>query len=202
MAYSDFNLAKVKQDLHISLVENNTCFADIAERDISEYLINTLQRNVPLALAINTEKARSELIVINILLEVREQLSNQISLFSGIDFKVDPEQGLNGYCDYILSNSVEQLYLETPVVAIVEAKNESITMGLGQCIAEMYAAQLYNAQAGANVPCTYGAVTTGNEWRFIKLQGHIAYIDYVSYYITEIKKIIGILVSMANGTKI
>jgi hypothetical protein len=44
-------------------------------------LINTLKRNVPLALAINTEKARSELIIINILL--------------GIDFNVDKDRELN-----------------------------------------------------------------------------------------------------------
>ena len=37
--------------------------------------------------------------------------------------------------------------LDVPVVAIVETKNKNIISGLGQCIAEMYAAQLYNKEA-------------------------------------------------------
>jgi len=64
-----------------------------------------------LALAINTEKAHSELIVINILLELKTQLNDCISLFSGIDFTVDKERGLNGFYNFIVSNSPEQLYL-------------------------------------------------------------------------------------------
>jgi len=197
MAYSDFTLKKVKSDLAINIIENIPLFSEVAAIEISEYLVNTLKRNAPLALAINTEKARSELIIINILLEVRDQLSKQVSLFSGIDFNVDKEKGLTGFCDYLMSASPEQLYLEVPVIAIVEAKNENIVAGLGQCIAEMYAAHLYNIKENAELPGIYGAVTTGDEWKFIKLVKASAYIDSDSYYLTELKKIVGILVSMA-----
>lgn len=198
MAYSDFTLKKLKHDFNMRMIENQSLFANILELEISEYLIKTLNRNVPLALAINTEKARSELIVINILLEVKEQLKEKISLFSGIDFNVDKDKGLTGFCDYILSGSEEQLYLEAPVITIVEAKNENIISGLGQCIAAMYAAQLFNQQSSHNFVYMYGAVTTGNEWRFIKLQDSTAYIDNVLYYMNDIKKIVGILVGMAK----
>ena len=78
------------------------------------------------------------------MLEVKTQLVDQISFFPGIDFNVDKDRGLNGFCDYIISCSPEQFYLEKPVIALVEAKNENIISGLGQCIAAMYAAQLYN----------------------------------------------------------
>ncbi len=198
MAYSDFTLKKVKLDFNIKTVENNSLFWNIEALEISDYLANTLKRNVPLALAINTEKARSELIIINILLEVKEQLSGKISLFSGIDFNVDKEKGLTGFCDYIISNSEEQLYLDVPIVTIVEAKNENIISGLGQCIAEMYAAQLYNEEESHDFLCVYGAVTTGDEWKFIKLKENVAYIDNDLYYMSDIKKIIGILVDMAK----
>jgi hypothetical protein len=196
VAYSDFTLKKVKADFNIETIQNKSIFLDIIELDISDYLAKTLKRNVPLALAINTEKARSELIIINILLEVKEKLEGKLSLFSGIDFNVDKERGLNGFCDYIISNSEEQLYLDMPVLTIVEAKNENIISGLGQCIAEMYAAQLYNEKENCNLPCIYGSVTTGNEWKFIKLVKNTAYIDTDWYYISDIKKIIGILVAM------
>ncbi len=197
MAYSDFTLKKIKVDLNIKLVENNSLFSAIQESSVSDFLINTLKRNVPLALAINTEKARSELIIINILLEVKTQLADQISLFSGIDFNVDKEKGLTGFCDYIISRSPEQFYLERPVILIVEAKNENIILGLGQCIAEMYAAQLYNERENNHdLPCIYGAVTTGNEWKFIQLIKDTTYIDSDYYYITDLPKIISILVAM------
>ncbi|NEO13103.1 MULTISPECIES: hypothetical protein [unclassified Moorena] len=200
MAYSDFTLKKVKLDFNIQTVEDQSLFSNSEEIKISDYLAQTLKRNVPLALAINTEKARSELIIINILLEVKEKSYDQkISLFSGIDFNVDKEKGLTGFCDYIISGSEEQLYLELPVITIVEAKNENIISGLGQCIAEMYAAQLFNQEASYELPCVYGAVTTGDEWRFIKLEKNVAYIDNDNYYINNINKIIGILVNMVKG---
>lgn len=198
MAYSDFTLKKVKSDLNIQTVENHSLFSNIEELSISDYLAQTLKRNVPLALAINTEKARSELIIINILLEVKEQSSQKISLFSGIDFNVDKEKGLTVFCDYIIGGSEEQLYLDAPVITIVEAKNENIISGLGQCLAEMYAAQLFNQKENHDFPYVYGAVTTGDEWKFVKLEKNLAYIDNDLYYISDINKIIGILVKMAQ----
>ena len=198
MAYSDFTLKKVKSELNIKLVEKNSVFSHIEAAEISSYLKDTLKRNVSLALAINTEKARSELITINILLEIKEKFLNEISLFSGTDFNVDKEKGLTGFCDFIISNSPEQLYLESPVITIAEAKNENIVSGLGQCIAEMYASRIYNEKEGHDLSFVYGAVTTGDEWKFIKLIKDTAYIDIDSYYINEIGKIIGILTEMVQ----
>jgi len=113
-------------------------------------------------------------------------------------FSFDKDRGLNGYCDFILSRSAEQFYLETPVVTIVEAKNENITAGLGQCIAEMYGATIFNEREGNQIACIYGAVTIGDEWKFIKLQENTAYIDLVKYYVNDIKKIVAILVKMVK----
>lgn len=196
MAYSDFTLKRVKSDLNIKVIENEDLFPNIEGIEISQFLETILKRNVPLALAINTEKARSELIIANILLEVKEQLKNEISFFSGIDFTVDKDRGLNGYCDFILSRSVEQFYLEAPIVTIVEAKNENITAGLGQCIAEMYGATIFNEREGHKIADIYGAVTIGDEWKFLKLQENTAYIDLVKYYVNDIQKIVAILVEM------
>lgn len=71
MAYSDFTLKKVKADFQLKTIESLSLFDAIQEVEISSYLAATLARNVPLALAINTEKARSELIIINILVEIK-----------------------------------------------------------------------------------------------------------------------------------
>ena len=196
MAYSDFTLKQVKSQFKLKTIENSSLFSDIKTLELSDHLEKTLKRNVPLALAINTEKARSELIIINILLEVKAKFDDQISLFSGIEFNVDREQGLNGFCDYIISLSAEQLYLEVPLIIIIEAKNENIIAGVGQCIATMYAAKAYNEKENKSVPCIYGTVTTGVEWKFITLTSNSVYIDNQSYYVSDTQKILGILVNM------
>lgn len=195
MSYSNFTLSKVKADFGIVTNEAQDLFTETKAIAPSELLTLTLKDQLPLASAINTEKARSELLVMPILIEVRRLLRNQISVFSGSTFEVAPEQGLEGRCDFILSRSTEQYYITSPVLTIVEAKNESIPSGLGQCIATMIAARLFNQRENNPTDVVYGAVTTGTDWKFLKLEGQTAFIDISDYYIKEINKILGILVS-------
>ncbi len=197
MAYSDFDLKKVKQELGVHLIERQDAFSSINSVDISPSLAEILAETVPLARAINTEKARSEFIIANILVEVRKLLNHKISLFSGIEFNVDKEKGLNGYCDFIISASQEQLILCSPIIALVEAKNENIIGGLGQCIAEMVAANIFNAaDDNSNIKKLYGVVTTGTAWKFLKMVGLDVVIDLDEYAIDNPDKIIGILLAM------
>jgi hypothetical protein len=193
MAYTDFSLTKFKKNFNITIKEEADLFATVEPIEISEKLTNTLEETTELALAINTEKARSEMIITPILLEVRRKANYQISLFSGTDFNVDIERGLNGYCDFVISRSREQLTINAPVLIIVEAKNENIKGGLGQCAAAMLAAQLFNEQEGNEIKTIYGAVTTGDIWKFLKLEGTDIFIDLNNYYIQELNKILGIL---------
>lgn len=193
MAYSDFTLSKFQKKFNIHISEKNNLFANIEPIKISNILTNTLNETTELALAINTEKARSEMIITPILLEVRRKVDCQISLFSGTEFNIDVEKGLNGYCDFIISRSPEQLTINAPVMIIVEAKNENIKGGLGQCMAAMFAAQLFNEQEGNQITTIYGAVTTGDVWKFLKLSGTELFVDLNNYYINELNKIFGIL---------
>jgi len=195
MVYSNFTLSKVKTDFGIVTNETQDLFANIPPIQPSELLTLTLKEQLPLAGAINTEKARSELVIMPILVAVRQLLTNQVSIFSGSTFEVDPEQGLEGRCDFILSRSPEQYYISSPVLTIVEAKNESIPSGLGQCVATMIAARLFNQREGIDMEVVYGAVTTGTNWKFLKLIEQAVFIDINDYYIKEIDKILGILVS-------
>ncbi len=144
MAYSDFKLSEIIQKFELTLNEISGLFGDIPEEEPSNLLTTILKENVDLAVSINTEKARSEMIISPILLEVRRKLDNEISLFSGVDFNVDNQQGLNSFCDFLISLSKEQLFVRAPVITLVESKNENLKLGLAQCIAEMLAAQLFN----------------------------------------------------------
>ena len=198
MAYSNFSLNEVIKQFSLIIQDKQDLFAGIAAIQPSPYLDFTLNYNFPLATEINTEKSRSEMIIAPILLEVRRLTDDRISLFSGREFNVDPEKGLNGACDFLISLSESQLMINAPVVAIVEAKKEDIIGGLGQCIAEMLAAQLFNEQEENSIPIVYGVVTSGNIWRFLKLEKNIVHLDKVEYYINQVAKILAILVSMVK----
>jgi hypothetical protein len=195
MAYSNFTLAKVKEDFGLTVDETQNLFADIEAVKPSEILTVTLQEYISLATAIGTEKARSEFLIAPILTEVRRQVNYQISLFSGTDFNVDFEKGLLGYCDFLLSASREQFFISAPVITIVEAKNENIIGGLGQCVAEMVAAQIFNQKKEIDIPVIYGVVTSGTAWRFLTLSENTVCIDLVEYYINQVETILAILLS-------
>ncbi|MCB1769064.1 MAG: hypothetical protein KDJ31_05070 [Candidatus Competibacteraceae bacterium] len=200
MSYSDFTLEKIQQSFALKMVEDQDLFSSILEIEISNILKQNLELKVPLALAINTEKARSEFIIAEVLVELKRILNGKISLFSGINLDVDKEKGLNGYCDFIVSQSSEQFFLKAPIITIVEAKNENIPSGIGQCIAEMIAARLFNEQAAQPIERLYGAVTIGNIWKFLKYEQGAVYIDQQEYHISQVNKVVGILVAMATKT--
>jgi hypothetical protein len=199
MSYKDFSIKRVQADFQLKIVEGTGLFSTVPDAQVSEYFSITLQENIPLAVAINTEKARSELIISEVLLELRKQFDRTISFFSGIEFNVDKEKDLNGFCDFIVSLSPEQLFVRSPVIVIVEAKNENIMAGLGQCMAAMVAGKIFNEQEGNPINSIYGAVTSGVAWKFLKLQDDTAFIDLKDYNLEDkSEKVMGIFSAMLN----
>lgn len=198
MAYSDFTLAKVVKTFGLTISEKVDTFADTPEFDSGNFLEEILRYNLPLALAINTEKSRSEMLIAPILIELKKRFAQPISLFSGVDFTVDATQGLNGTCDFLISRSPEQLFINAPVIIIVEAKKEDLNAGLGQCVAEMLAARLFNERDGNPINRIYGTVTTGDRWKFLKLEEQVIEIDLGEYFLNNVNKIMGILASSIN----
>ena len=198
MAYSNFTLESVRTAFKLETVESIDLFSGIAPVTPNSHFTEELRKKVPLAVAIGTEKARSELIVAGVLFELREHFDRRISLFSGIDFSVDAEKGLTGVCDFLISLSSEQFFLEAPVIALVEAKNADVKLGLGQCVAEMLAAQRFNAEKGNSISSVYGTTTSGTDWLFLKLEGQKLHIDMAIYTIAQCDKILGILASMVD----
>lgn len=195
MSYSQFSLEEIKQKFEISIIEKTGIFADIPENNYSQILAETLKFNTPIALAINSEKSRSEMIISPVLLELKRQFPEEISLFSGKDFTVDITKGLTGFCDFIISKSPEQLIINAPIIIVVEAKNENIEAGLGQCMAEMIAVQIFNQKKQQEINKILGVVTTGSSWKFMYLEGTKITVDLQEYFINQVGKILGILIS-------
>ncbi len=196
MPYNKFDLQTLVNDFNLELLENTRLFPDVHPVTPSDFLLTILEENLPLATAINTEKARGELIIFPILLEVKRQTNNQISVFSGKEFTVDLEHGLNGTPDFLISRSKEQFFITAPVMTLVEAKNQDINSGLGQCGAEMIAAQIFNAKSNKSIDIIYGCVTTGALWRFLRLENKNLYIDKVELSLEPVERLLGIFLEI------
>ena len=100
MAYSEFTLESVVPTFQLQKIDTVGLFSQAEAVPPSDHLTTALARKTALATAIGTEKARSEMIVADVLVELLEHFDRSISLFSGIDFNVDVEKDLTGVCDF------------------------------------------------------------------------------------------------------
>ena len=144
--------------------------------------------------AMTTEKAKSEYIIVPILKELRRSRTQKFSTYSGVEFNVDAKNGLNGFCDFILSAEINKIEVTEPIIFLVEAKKSDIEDGLAQCGAEMYAAQIFNEQKGQPRKAIYGCVTTAFLWCFLKLEKKELLIDinYIPLTFTEPEKVLAV----------
>jgi hypothetical protein len=192
MAYNNFTLESVKDRFDLQLMNNRFCELFPITEPQSEFL-TIFDESFSLAEVAKSEKAKSELLVSPILVQARRLVDRQVQLFSGEEFNVDQEKGLNGFCDFLFSKSENQFTIDVPVLMLVEAKRGEIESGLGQCVAEMVAAQSYNQLKNRSIPVIYGCVTSGTLWQFLKLEDSKVTIDPTNYLVTPVQKILGIL---------
>jgi hypothetical protein len=198
MSFQNFTFPQVQQDLGLTLDEADL-YSHAPTLALREEFVAALTEGTTLALAVNTEKAKSEFIIAPLLLELRRSLGDRFGLFSGVELTVDPGRGLNGVCDFIITKSPKQFVLSTPLIAIVEAKNDNLRSGLGQCIASVYAAQLFNQQSSSPIEAVFGIITTGSAWKFLRLQQAILTLDVKEYYIDNAGKLLGILTQIVEN---
>jgi hypothetical protein len=90
--------------------------------------------------------------------------------------------------------------LTAPLLTIVEAKNDNLFNGLGQCIASMVAADLFNQKAGRPISVIHGVVTTGSAWKFLRLRDSTVTLDLKEYYIDDPGEILGVLESLVRSS--
>ncbi|BAP57870.1 hypothetical protein THII_3573 [Thioploca ingrica] len=192
MAYGDFTLKDLLKrfQLHEKII---ALFNELEPVELGSWLIQTLDLGLPLALSSSSEKARSELIVMPILLELRRRNHNTVAIYSGERLDVDADLGLKGECDFILAKSDLSHTIQAPIFLLVEAKKNDIGEGLGQCAAQMMGARVYNQTEGNNIDTIFGGITTGMDWQFLKLAGNTIFVDSQRYYLSEVGKILSVL---------
>jgi hypothetical protein len=200
MPYSAFtSISQLKKAFGLTTKEGDRFIPNDLETILPDpVLTGFLNKTRTLAIATGSEKARSELLVAPLLVEVRELLNREVALFSGEDFTVDVSLGLNGVCDFLMSRSPELYAIESPVIVLVEAKKADLKLGVPQCIAEMVAAAKFNADNNSDIKTVYGCVTSGTLWRFLKLEGTVVTIDLTDYPLEPIDRLLEMLVWMVK----
>jgi len=171
MAYRDFTLEDLRRKFGVTnkvipIFDSKS----IPQIRVSDWLNKSL--SIGQKLRLRTEKAKSEAIVMPILLELKDRNDDFLMIHSGNTLKVDKDLGLNGECDFILSGNPTSYIIDTPIISVVEAKNDDLAMGVGQCAAQMYASKIRNEEEGEPLEIIYGCVTNGRDWQFMKLENN------------------------------
>jgi hypothetical protein len=193
MPYSQYNsLASIRKILGIKDMSARL-FPELIPVQPSSWLQESIALATETTTAYFSEKSRSEALVFPILMELKKIFENKFSLYSGAFLDADKERGLNGECDFVLSKGAQSYAITIPFFCVIEAKDNDIKLGIPQCIAQLVGARILNEQEGIELPCLYGAVTTGTEWQFMKLEGQTVIFDTHRYYIANMDELLGAL---------
>lgn len=190
MGYSNFKrLHQVSEKFGI-VSRRARLFTHIEPQEPSEWLKESLR--IAYTITLSNEKAKSERVISPILSEVHLRHRDTITLFSGEELTVNPDEDLSGACDFFFAASPDAYVLEAPIVALSEAKDEDLEWGIAQCSAQMIAAQRFNSQRGKPTPVVWGCATTAGEWKFLKLTESTLYVDEQSYFIDRLELLLGV----------
>src|SRR5438876_3726437 len=126
MAYGDFDLKTAVQKFGLSEDRTTDLFAAVEPLEPSAFLRVWLDEFAPVALGVNSERARSEFIIAPMLAETKRRAETTLTILPGVTFEVDKQQGLTGFCDYLLTRSPEFYYVQGPLLAVVDAKKEDL----------------------------------------------------------------------------
>lgn len=180
MSFRDFKFPDVVDDLKLNYQEDHL-FPNLMQVEVSADLVRRVNIGLELAQGLNCEKGRSEFVIAPFLLDLWMSSGTKFGLFSGYELTVDEDRALNGVCDFLLSRSDFLYLLRAPILAaVVEAKNDNVNNGFGQCIATMRAAQFFNEAAGRGNP-VYGLSTTGVQWKLFRLDDNTVTLDRADF---------------------
>jgi hypothetical protein len=199
MAYSNFTLAKLKKDYGIKQIDTHLFInIDLPIFQASQHLLDDIEQGKDMPLY--TEKAKSEALISPIIREMKRK-NPHITIFSGYSLNIENDAELNGNPDFMISAKSNIIEPQNPIFCLFESKNKEPYEGFAQCAAEMYAARIFNLQAGEPYETIYGAVTNAYDWVFLKLEGDTIFIDKNRYFLNDLTKILGILQFIINQYK-
>ena len=151
-----------------------------------EELQRVIERNLR-RVKLLSEDARKQAIIAPILLEVCEITQTQLN----IEYPISVSDQLKGSLDYYINKGKGLL--------VIEAKQADLSRGFTQLAVELIALDQWT---NSDTPIFYGAVTTGEDWRFALYNRQAKQIteDIKLYRVPEeLTELMNILVSILNN---
>ena len=133
--------------------------------------------------SITSEQARREFLIAPIILQICRQTHKRVRL----EYPITVNDWLKGTLDYYF-----------PDLLVIEAKRENLDNGFTQLAVELIALDQWT---NSDTPILYGAVTTGNDWRFGEFHRQQRQIiqDLKLYRVPEeLEILIGILIGLLS----
>ncbi len=189
MAFTDFkSIEQVQETFNIRYAEENYIKSDDitpSKTFLEEYHFSRKNMDV-----FSSEASRCENVIYPIIRDVYKHHVEIYSLWSHKSLSYD--KVLTGIPDYIITSksSLGKTILGSPVVIVVEAKQNNFIEGWGQCLAELLASQKLNENTKMPV---YGVVTDGETWHFGKLIEDLFIKNESLFAINNLKEIFGSL---------
>ena len=189
MSYSRFKKLKIVTQTFGLSAERERLFEQITNVEASAWLLETL--SISELLPLTNEKSKAERVISPILTEIARFYANKISFFSGENLAVnDNNDEFDKFqTHFLFSLQPLNLYVEAPVFSVIETKSND-TDRIVECAGQLYGGKLFNESENKNLPILYGCATDGIEWRFIRFENNIFYVDTKVY--TDLKEILGV----------
>lgn len=187
--FTDFTFKQVLDNFNLES-QRIELFTDTKPQAANEWLDRAIK--IANNKILRSEKERSESIIAPILTDLEARHDFNFRIFSGEFIDIDADKGLKGEFDFAFVNDAEATELVAPIFTLVEAKQGDITKHWGQIAAQMVGAREENKNRKEDVKAIFGCITSGELWRFMKLENDCIYIDDRTYYLNELEKILGI----------
>ncbi|EDN65750.1 conserved hypothetical protein [Beggiatoa sp. PS] len=188
--YRNYKAFELEKMFKIHLKNNEDLFSHFkpSDKDYTALQDDVKKMSSRLRLSkFDNEATRGSLLVSRILWESGKIYN--LGVFFEPPVNLSPEETpdlphqLNGKYDGALS--LDEIDFASPIISIVEVKRSSLSDGLGQCIAEMYATLKEFKQDKV-----YGIITDGDVWEFLLLENLVLSVDENNYHIRYVADIV------------
>lgn len=188
--YRNYKVFELEKIFKIQIKNNEDLFSNFKpsgkDYSVLQAVIKKMSSRLRLS-KFDNEATRSSLLVSRILWEAGEVYN--LGVFFEPPVSIEPEDTpelphqLNGKYDCALS--LDEIDFTSPIISVVEVKKSSLSDGIGQCIAEMYA-----TLKEFNQDKVYGIITDGEVWEFLLLENSVLSVDENNYHIRYVADIV------------
>lgn len=193
MAYSEFHYPDVFERFGLTH-DMGRLFTRVPPMPPLANFATVLPASAQLGSLAHTGFARAVWVVGPLLADFWGRYHGQISVHGGVELNADPDAGLVGPCDFVLTRSCQWPdWVQMPIALVVQTRPNSPPGDLGPAVATAVGAQRLNRAAGHDAGPVYGCATNGSEWLFFRLDGRTVTFDMDQYTISRPDRILGIL---------